>query len=90
MKITTENAVKLIKKTKGRIFSVTFEKKDGTIRNMNCRIGVKNHLKGGELNYDPKEFELFPVFDVQANDYRVINIPNLKRIAVDGEEYEVV
>ena len=38
-----------------KIFSVEFTKKDGTLRKMVCRLGVKKHLKGGELGYDPIE-----------------------------------
>ena len=31
----------------GTIFSAEFVKKDGTVRNMVCRLNVKNRLKGG-------------------------------------------
>lgn len=37
----------------GTIFSVVFEKKDGTLRRMVCRTGVKKHLAGGQATYDP-------------------------------------
>lgn len=36
----------------GTIFSVVFEKKDGTLRRMVCRTGVKKHLAGGKATYD--------------------------------------
>ena len=30
-----------------KIFKATFLKKNGDVREMNCKIGVKKHLKGG-------------------------------------------
>jgi hypothetical protein len=39
-------AIKLLN-TNGKIVTVTFTKKDGSIRIMNCRLGVTKHLKGG-------------------------------------------
>lgn len=37
-----------LSKVGGRFFHVTFQKQDGTTREMNCRMGVHKHLKGGE------------------------------------------
>lgn len=88
-KIDTTNAVKLIRATNGKIFTVSFIKKDGTLRKMNCRLGVTKHLKGGELAFDPKEYDLIPVFDLQKNAYRMINIDTLVEVSVDGESFLV-
>lgn len=89
-KIDTTNAVKLIRSTKGKIFTVSFVKKDGTLRKMNCRLGVTKHLKGGELAFDPKEYDLIPVFDLQKNAYRMINVDTLVEVSVNGESFEVI
>ena len=89
-KIDTTNAVKLIRSTKGKIFTVSFVKKDGTLRKMNCRLGVTKHLKGGELAFDPKEYDLIPVFDLQKNAYRMINVDTLVEVSVNGESFEVL
>jgi hypothetical protein len=72
-----------------KIFSVVFEKKDGTLREMTCRLGVKKHLKGGELSYDPEEKNYLVVFDMQSEGYRTININTLKKIKFEGVTYEV-
>jgi hypothetical protein len=72
-----------------KIFSVTFVKKDGTLREMTCRVGVKKHLKGGELKYNPEELNYLTVFDMKEQDYRTININTLKKIKVDGVEYDL-
>ena len=45
----------------GKIFTVTFIKKDLSTRIMNCRLGVTKHLKGGTLKYDPTEKNLICV-----------------------------
>ena len=62
-------------------FSVTFQKKDGSTRNMVCRRNVQKYLAGGEMKYDPRERNLLTVWDCNAvgshgpNDkgYRMIN-----------------
>jgi hypothetical protein len=82
-------AVELINKSKGRIFSVTFKKKDNTIRVMNCRLEVKKHLKGGELAYNPSLKGLKSVFDMQSKEYRMINLETIKRLSINGEHYIV-
>lgn len=88
--ITIENAAKLIKSTNGRIFSASFVKKDGSSREMTCRLGVKKHLKGGELAYDPSEYDLMTVFDLQKNQYRMINLDTITSITVNGIFYSVI
>lgn len=62
---------------KGNFFRVKFIKKDGTIREMTARFGVKKHLKGGELKYNPEERNYIVVFDVEKEAYRTINMSNL-------------
>jgi len=66
-----------IKKTKGKIFSVTFVKKDGTIRKMTARLGVKKDLKGVGLKFDPTERSLVVVFDMHKRAYRMINLQTI-------------
>lgn len=80
---------KLIELTKnGNIFSVQFIKKDGTLRDMVCRLGVKKYLKGGELKFDAKSRGLLPVFDMQKQAYRMINTNTLVSAKINGEKYE--
>jgi len=73
----------------GKIFSVTFVKKDGTIREMNCRKGVKKYLSGGELHYKPSEYGLLPVFDMKSQGYRMINFQTIKEIRFHGEKITI-
>ena len=65
------NHIENILNSKGKIFTVTFTKKDGTTRVMNCRLGVTKHLKGGESTLNPNEY--ITVYDMQNKGYRAIN-----------------
>jgi len=62
-------AIKLLN-TNGKIVTVTFTKKDGSIRIMNCRLGVTKHLKGGESTLNPDKY--ITVYDLQSKGYRAI------------------
>jgi hypothetical protein len=55
----------------GKFVTVTFLKKDGTVRKMNCRMGVTKHLKGGESTLDADQY--VTVFDMAKGAYRAIN-----------------
>jgi len=86
-KINSEN-VNMFKQALGdKFFSVKFVKKDGTLRKMQCRLGVKKHLKGGELKHDPKELNHLTVFDVQKKAYRTINLNTIKELSFKGNVY---
>ena len=87
--IDKATAKQLIKDTKGKFFTVTFIKKDGTTRIMNARLGVKAYLRGGELPYNPEEKGLIPVYDVKTKDYRMININTITNLKIGTTEYQV-
>jgi hypothetical protein len=94
-RITAAEAEKLVEDYKGsQFFTVTFIKRgDGSKRVMNCRKGVKKHLKGGDRAYDPKAKRLVFVYDVQikapANGYRSIPLDSIQHIKLAGQEYIV-
>jgi len=87
--ITKEQAKQLIKDTRGKFFTATFIKKDGTTRVMNARLGVKAYLKGGELPYDPESKGLIPVFDIPKREYRMINLDTLTNLKIGNNTYQV-
>lgn len=89
-KITVEHAEQLIKSSNGSIFSVCFKKADGTLRDMVCRTGVVKHVKGTGMAYDPSEYGLVTVFDVQKKAYRMIRLETLRRVTMDGQTFSVV
>lgn len=87
--INRADAKTLIKATKGKFFTVTFTKKDGTTRVMNARLGVKAYLKGGELPYDPESKGLIPVYDMGKQEYRMINTNTITNIKIGNKEFKV-
>jgi hypothetical protein len=88
--IEREKLVDKLKSTHGKIFSVCFIKRtDNSKRVMNARFGVKSHLKGGKLPYEPKEKELLSVFDMNKKGYRSIGIENIISAKISGGEYIV-
>ncbi len=78
----------IVEKAGNNIFTATFVKKNGEVRVMNCRLNVKKHLKGGELKYDAKARNLLPVFDMQKEAYRMINISTLIELKINGEVFK--
>lgn len=65
--------------SKGKIFSVTFIKKDGSVRKMTCRKGVTKYLRGGKntVRHIPK---YLTVFSTQDKGYRNVNVQTIKEI----------
>jgi hypothetical protein len=59
-----------LEQSKGFV-TVTFLKADGTIRKMNCRMGVTKHLKGGKSTLDAGKY--VTVYDMTKASYRAVN-----------------
>lgn len=69
----------------GRFFGVSFVKRgDGTLRHMNCRVGVKAGTTGAGAAYDAESKGLLTVFDVQKKGYRMIPVENIREIRTKG------
>jgi hypothetical protein len=84
--MTTFKAENLKQLVGNKIFTVEFVKKDGSIRVMNCMIGVKKHLQGGELKHNPESLNHLIVYDMQSKGYRTININTLLKVKFEGKE----
>jgi hypothetical protein len=81
-----ENLHKRIKSAGNKFFTVEFIKKDGSLRRMNCRMGVKKYLKGtGKPR--PETPGLVIVYDIQAKDYRSFRINKLVSLTIDEQTY---
>lgn len=70
----------LKKELKGKFFTVTFTKKDGTLRKMNARLGVTKHLKGGTKGYDDAAHNFLTVFDLGKRGYRTVNLSTVRSL----------
>lgn len=75
-----ENLSEKLLATKGKFITVTFKKKDGSLRVMNCRLGVTKYLKGGSSTLDPEKF--ITVYDLQSKGYRAISKESI--LAIKG------
>lgn len=80
------NIYTLKNELKGKFFSATFIKKDGTIRKINCRLGVIKALSGGNLKYDAMAANNLVVFDIQKKEYRTIPLDRLVTLRYNGKE----
>ena len=91
MRISKEEARDIIKGSGGKFVSVKFIKKDGSVRDLNGRIGVykSQHapLKNVGLKYNPNNYGLVSIFDVQKKAYRMVNINTLSQLKVNGKIY---
>lgn len=82
-----ENLDQIIENSEGKIFGVTFTKKDGSIRVMLCRLGVTKYLKGGKSTLDPTKY--ITVYDMKNQGYRAINRETILSVRLAGEEHTV-
>lgn len=79
-----------IKKELGnKIFSVEFFKKDGTLRKMTCRLGVKKGVTGKGMAYSPNDRQMLTVYDVQKKAFRMVNLNTLIKIKYRGKVLEI-
>ena len=84
---STNEMVKMIKSTKGKWFSCTFIKKDGSKRVMNGRIGCHKGIKGVGRKFQKEN--LVTVFDAQAKEYRMINVDTMLTFKCGGFNWEI-
>lgn len=73
----------MICETKGKIFRVTFVKKDGAIRDMVARVGVQGQdpLKTGHAG--PRNSYL-NVYDMKKKGFRTINLDTVFEVNING------
>lgn len=69
------------------IVSVRFTKKNGEVRTLNGRLGVKKHLKGGQKSFDDAEKNLVTIYDLQAKGYRSFSVDRLLELKAHGETW---
>lgn len=79
----------LIAQSEGKIFSVEFIKKDGTLRKMRARLGVTAPLKGGE-NSVAHLPNYTTAFDMDKENYRNINLDTIQQLSVNGLKIKIV
>lgn len=77
------NITELSKELGSKFFDITFIKKDGTLRSINGRLGVKKGLHGWIRTTDPDEYLI--VWSMKDQGYRNIKLDKVLRIALSGQ-----
>jgi len=77
-----------IKKSNGRHFKCRFIKKNGEIRDLYGCLKPKKNSKG--LKYNPKDYGLICVFDLEKEQYRMINIEGIQSLQLLDEPFEPI
>ena len=80
----------IIKNTNGKIFSARFIKKDGKIRDIVCRLETEKSKVGTGVSPEKLDNPYVCVYDMQKEDYRLINLQTVRTVKTGGEEYLVV
>ena len=91
VKATPAIQMRLFKQLKdtGHIFKASFIKKtNNELRIMICRFGVKKYVNGKGLRFDPLSKGMLPVFDMEKNAYRMLNLNSLLVIKYQGTTYQ--
>lgn len=79
--------LEIINNTRGKFFTVTFIKKDGTIRTMTARTGVRKGVKGIGLGYNAKDKGIKIVWSCDAENFRAIKLNSILGIKFKGKNY---
>ena len=76
----------------GKFFTVVFTKKDGTVRRLNGRTGVRRHLKGGDVpaGHVSTRKDMLVVYDVKSKGYRCLSRDSIRAIRCGGVEAVVL
>ena len=70
----------------GKLITVTFTKKDGSLRTLTGRLGVTKHLKGGVSTLNPDQY--VTIYDVQNSGYRAVNRSTIQSVTCEGVTHE--
>jgi len=73
----------LIHSTSGKFFSVTFIKRNGTVRNMLARVGVKKNVKGTGRELS-ESIPVVRIWDVQKKAWRSIPLDRILSFKFKG------
>lgn len=76
--------------TKGKIFTAQFRKKDGSLRDLNCRKGVHSFTKGGVNKTVHISNGYITVFDMQKHDYRTLNLDSVTEVRFQQQTFKVI
>ena len=73
----------------GKIASAEFIKKDGSLRKMVFRTKVTKGVTGEGMKYNPSDYGLRTVYDMQKRAFRHINLNTIQTITAHGKRHYV-
>jgi hypothetical protein len=79
----------ILKNSKGKIMTIAYRKKDGTLRTINTRTGVKKDITGKGLTYNPDEYGYVILWDLNKKAYRTVNLDTVTTLKGGGEIYKI-
>lgn len=71
------------------IFSVVFTKKNGDLRKLTGRLGVKKGVKGVGKSYDVADFNYLTVYEMSKKQFRTINFNTIRELTFKGNTYKL-
>lgn len=79
----------ILKNSKGKIMTVVYKKKNGELRTINLRTGVKQNITGKGMSYDPDTHGYVIVWDMQKKNYRTLNPNTATLLKAMGKTYTI-
>lgn len=91
-KVSIERKRQILDSANGQFFSVVFEKKDKTIREMTCKKWVEKAFAHGSkdagVNTVAHIDKYYTAVDVSKGEFRNIDLEKLRSAKVNGIEYK--
>ena len=88
--ITPSEAKEMMVASNGKNFTVCFYKKtDGSYREMNARTGVTLGVKNVGRSFNPDDYDLLGVYDMQKHAHRMVNLRQVVGLKMKDNEYQV-
>lgn len=87
--ISKQSVKAFIRVTDGRFFRMTYQKKDGSIRDLTVRTGVSKGVKGVGRAYDAADYGLVTVWEAGSESFKAIKPENILELSFQGKTYLV-
>lgn len=89
-KMNRVNLKAFIEEHKGKLVSLDFTKLNNQARTFTGRLGVTAPLKGGENKSEAAERPYLTMYDIQAQDYRNVNLATVTQIRAIGCTFDII
>jgi len=87
--ISREDLVKILKGKRGKMLTIAYRKKDGSLRIINTVTGVRKNITGKGLTYDPDKYGYIILYDLKAKGYRTVNLNTIGDVKMDKQIFTV-